>query len=264
MTPSLRSRPKSLTLAALWLALPLTVLFAGCTKDEGEPAATTSSFAIEMEPVVDGAPLVLNAQTYTKSDGQTFTVSKFKFLVSNVKLTKADGTSYAVPDGYYLIDAGTSSSTHFVIDKVPVGDYTGLSFIVGVDQAHNNGTFQSGALNHSNDLYWEWSSEYVFLKMAGTSPQAGAGRALTFDIGGANCARTVAPSFGTSVLPVKAGHVPGIHLWANVKSMFESTTAANRINFATTYAVESGDTKAPVVADNYAAGMFTVEHIHAN
>ncbi|WP_210521003.1 MbnP family protein [Hymenobacter terricola] len=250
----------------LLVALPLTtVLFTGCGKKTVEPdAPTTSSFAIELEPVVGATDLELNTQTYTKADGQAFTVSKFKFLFTNLKLTKADGTVYAVPDSYYLFDAATPASTHLVIEKVPVGDYTGLSFVVGVDDAHNNATFTSGGLNHSNDLYWDWSSEYVCLKMAGTSPQAGTGRALTFDIGGAGVARTVAPAFGPNVLPVKDGHVPEIHMSIDLLSLFESTTPTKNINFATTYSVESGSAWAPVIADNYAARMFTVEHVHAN
>lgn len=257
---------KSYSLAALLVALPLALgVVTGCTKEKmADPVPATGSFALELEPMVGTAPLELNTQTYTKADGQTFTVSKFKFLLSNVKLTKADGTAYAVPDGYYLINAADDKTYHFVIDKVPLGDYTGLSFVVGVDPAHNNGTFQSGGLNHSNDLYWEWSTEYVFLKMAGTSPQTGPNRALTFDIGGANAARTVAPAFGTNVLAVKDGHVPEIHMYVNVRALFESTTPANRINFATTYSVESGSPWAPVMADNLAAGMFTIGHVHSN
>ena len=256
---------KTLNFSALLGGLALALaLLAGCGKQVAEPAATGSSFAIELEPVAGSAPLVLNTQAYTKADGQTFTVSKLKFLVSNLKLRKADGTTYAVPDGYYLVDASDSKTSHIVVPDVPLGDYTGLSFVVGVDAAHNNAVFTSGALNHNNDLYWEWSQEYVFLKMAGTSSQAPTGRALTFDIGGANCARTVAPDFHGSVLPIKAGHTPEVHIAADVKALFESATPASNVNFATTYSVESGSTWAPTVADNYAAGMFTVEHIHAN
>jgi len=76
--------------------------------------------------------------------------------------------------------------------------------------------------------------------------------------------RTVAPAFGANVLPVKDGHVPEIHMYVNVRSLFESATPANNVNFATTYSVESGSTWAPIMADNYAAGMFTIGHMHAN
>ncbi|WP_201980690.1 MbnP family protein [Hymenobacter rubidus] len=245
-----------------WAVLLAAALGAGCAQKTVEPS--TGSFALEIDPVVGLDDLVLNTATYTKADGQTFTVSKFKFLLSGLKLTKGDGTSYAVPDGYYLVDAADDKTFHIVIDQVPLGDYTGLSFLLGVDDAHNNGTFVSGALNHNNDLYWDWSKEYVFLKMAGSSAQAPAGRSLTFDIGGAGVVRTVTPAFKGLTLPVKMGHVPEIHMYAHVEGLFNSATPANNINFATTYSVESGDPKALTVADNYAANMFTVEHIHAN
>lgn len=259
---------KALRITPLLLVLPLaTALLAGCEKKSAGPVQpTTGSFAIELEPGVDAVPLVLNTRTYTKADGQTFTVSKFKFLVSNLKLSKADGSTYAVPDSYYLVDASDSKTSHIVVDNVPVGDYTGLSCMVGLDAAHNNATFQAGAINHGNDLFWDMPpvSGYVFLRLAGNSPQAPAGRGLTFDIGGNACARTVAPTFHGAVLPIKDGHTPEVHIAADVRALFESATPANKVSFTTTYSVESGGTWAPVVADNYAAGMFSVEHIHAN
>jgi len=256
---------KAFPLRTARLALPLAValLAAGCKKETPEDAPA-GSFALEFETVAGPDPLVLNTATFTKADGQTYKVTKFKYLLSNVKLLRADGTSYAVPDSYYLIDAEKPASSHVVIGKVPLGTYSGLSFVVGVDVAHNNAAFQVGDLNHSNDMYWEWSTEYVFLKMAGTSPQAPAGRALTFDIGGNDCARVVSPSFNGASLPVAAGHVPEVHLKVDVNGMFNSTVPAKVVKFDQTYSVESGHPWAPLVADNYAAGMFTVAHIHAN
>lgn len=247
------------TLAALRLALPLALL-AGCTKHGHEPAAT-GSVALEMEAKAGTAPLVLGTQTYTKADGQSFTVSKFKYLLSNVKLLRADGSAYAVPDGYYLVDAQRPTTSRIVIDKVPLGTYTGLSFVVGVDAARNNAAFQSGGLNHGNDLYWEWSAEYVFMKLDGTSAQAPTGRALTFHIGGNNCARVVSPAFGSRSLAVEAGHVPTVHMNVNVNAMFNSTDPAKEVKFNQVYSVESGHSWAPIVADNYAAGMFSVRQI---
>ena len=258
---------KSSTFTPLRLALPLAVLLlAGCKKSTPDPEPTaTGSFAFEMENVAGTTPLVLGSQTVTKADGQTYKVTKFKYLLSNVKLTRANGSTYDVPNSYYLIDAEKPASLHFIIDDVPVGTYTGLSFVVGVDAAHNNPTFESGDLNHNNDLFWDMPpvAGYVFLKMAGTSSQSRTG-GLTFDIGGNNCARVVAPTFGTSTLPVAAGHVPEIHMTANVNALFDNANPARMVKFDQTHSVASGDAWAPTIADNYAAGMFTIEHIHAN
>lgn len=248
-------------------ALLATATLAGCGKKTVEPAApTTGSFAIEMETLVDGTDLELNTHTYVKADGQTFTVSKFKFLVSNITLTQANGTAYTVPNGYYLIDAATPDQNHLLFDNVPFGDYTGISFTVGVDAAHNNATFTSGdALTHTSDLYQAQTGDYLFLKMTGTSAQSGASdHSLAFNVGGTVAARTARPTFGTNVLAVKDGHIPEIHITMNVLDLFQGGSAAANVNFATTYAVASGSSWASAVADNYTAGMFTVAHIHPN
>ncbi|MDB5271341.1 MAG: hypothetical protein JWP58_4381 [Hymenobacter sp.] len=259
---------KSSTLTHLLLAplLAATVL-GSCGKKTVEPEAPTSSFAIQLEPVVGPADLELKTKTYTKADGQAFTVSTFMLMLSNVKLTRADGSAYAVPDGYYLFNAADPQSYQILIDKVPLGDYTGISFVVGVDDAHNNATAKGGALVHTNAMYWEWGGEYVFLSLAGTSPQAPAssGHLLTYDINGSKSVRVVSPAFDKGVvLPVVAGHVPAIHMSVDVQHLFESATPAKNINFATTYIVDTSSPWNQVMADNYAAGMFTVEHIHAN
>jgi hypothetical protein len=263
MRPLLLHRLSPLVLAALLTAATL----GSCGKKNVEPAVpTTGGFAIEMEPLVDGTNLQLATRTYVKADGQTFTVAKFKFLVSNVTLTKADGTAYTVPNGYYLIDAATPGLNHLLFDEVPFGDYTGISFTVGLDAAHNNATFTSGgAITHTSDLYQAQTGEYLFLKMTGTSAQSGASdRSLTFDVGGNAAARTVRPAFGTNVLAVKDGHIPEIHLTLDLLRLFQGGSAAAGVNFATTYAVSSGSNWASAVADNYTAGMFTVAHIHPN
>ena len=259
------TRMKSKTFTSLLLALPLAAtLLGGCKKDTpATPTPTTASMALEVELVAGGAPLTLNTQTYRKADGQAYTVTGFKFIVSNVKLTKADGSSYAVPDGYYLVDAAKPASSRIALSGVPVGDYTGLSFVVGLDAAHNNAIFQSGDINHNADFFWDMPpvSGYVFLKMAGASPQSTT-RALTFDIGSNECARTVTVGFNGNVLPVKSATEPEVHLTADVNGLFESTTPARRIDFSVVHDVASGNAWAPVVADNYAAGMFKFEHIH--
>jgi hypothetical protein len=251
---------------ALLLALPLAaVFFSGCGKDDEPvtPAATTGSFALNMESRVGADALALNTQSYTKSDGQTFKVTKFKYLLSNVRLLKADGSAYAVPESYYLVDANVPASSQIAIANVPFGEYTGLDFIVGVDAARNSAGAQTGALDPGNDLYWDWNQGYIFLKMEGTSPQSGTS-ALTFHIGENITRRNITPAMNGGKIVVSSGHSPEVHLKVDVMGMFESSDPAKRIDFRTTHGAMAGDPKAPIIADNYQAGMFSIGHIHAN
>ncbi|MFD1470547.1 MbnP family protein [Hymenobacter caeli] len=250
-----------------WALLgPLAALAAsGCKKDEAA-GADTGSVSLEMAAVVGTAPLAFDGTSYAKADGQTFKVTKFKYLVSNVKLTRADGTVYAAPESYYLVDAAQPATAHLVVPNVPLAAYTGLSFVVGVDPLRNTAGAQTGALDPNNDLYWDWTAGYVFLKMEGTSPQAphaaaAAEGGLRFHIGDNGTQRTI--TF-TTPLVVAAGHAPALHVQANVQALFDNAaTASKNVDFSKMSDVMGG-ANAPTVADNYAAGMFTVSRVDAN
>jgi hypothetical protein len=250
---------KHLKISALLLA---GALLAACDKKHDHEPAAKSSFNIHLDARVGTAPFALNTP-YTKSDGQQFTATKFKYLVSNLTLTRADGSRYAVPESYYLVDAARPATATLEVKDVPAGEYTGLSFIVGVDAARNSSGAQTGALDPGNDMFWDWASGYIFLKMEGTSPQSPTS-ALVYHIAGVSSIRTVSPTFGTSRLVIGKEHAPEIHMLVHPAAMFESATPANRVNFATAFNVRDAGPESGKVADNYAAGMFTVAHIRAH
>ncbi|MGI4865930.1 MAG: MbnP family protein [Janthinobacterium lividum] len=237
-------------------------LVGGCQKGP-EPASPTGDLYLELEPTVGQAPLVLNTGMYPNGNGEQFTISTFKYYLSNVTLQRRDGTHYTVPDGYFLVDAAQSASQHIALKDVPAGEYTGLSFVVGVDSARNVAGAQTGALDPVNGMFWDWNSGYVFVRLEGTSPASATGR-LRFAIMGFqkpyNALRTVAPSFGGATVTVSSDHEPEIHLNVDAQKLF---TGPSPIHFATMYEAENGP-NAMLVANNYAAGMFTVEHIHPN
>lgn len=257
--PQLTTSFSVLALAALSLA--------SCKKDsDTNPSSQTGEFDVEFEHTVGTAPLVLNTQVYTTPVGDQFNVSTFKYYISNLKLTKTDGTQYAVPESYYLVNSATSSTQHLTIKDVPVGDYKALTFTIGVDSARNVAGAQTGALDPSNAMFWSWNSGYIFTKLEGASPQSkDQSNAITFHIGGFkspnNTIRTVSPAFPSGVnMLVRTDHTPEIHYQVDVLKMF---TGPNTIRFGT-LSTSMGGATSMQVANNYAQGMFAVEHIHAN
>jgi hypothetical protein len=134
-----------------------------------------------------------------------------------------------------------------------------------VDSARNVSGAQKGALDPNNGMFWTWNSGYIFTKLEGYSPQSSSG-GLVFHIGGFkspdNTIRTVSPAFpvGTKLL-VRADHSPEIHFNVNVMKMFTGSTT---IRFADLNDTMHTPGSSVLVANNYAAGMFSVEHIHAN
>ncbi|SDY89043.1 MbnP family protein [Hymenobacter psychrophilus] len=255
--------------AALAASLALgTVLLGSCDKKE-DPAAEPqkSVFSVELENTVGNRSLHLDTDTYTTAAGDQFTISTFKYYLSNLELLKADGSATVLPDTYFLVDQAKKESQQLQLTDVPTGDYTALRFVVGVDSARTKAGNLQGVLGDDNGMWWAWSKEFINVKLEGTSPQSPKG-GLVFHIAGFkganganNTIRTVTLPFpGGSKLLVRTDHTPEIHLQVDALKMFSGPTT---IRFATVNNSMGGPASVQI-ADNIAAGMFSVEHLHAN
>ncbi|HET9505750.1 MAG TPA: MbnP family protein [Hymenobacter sp.] len=259
----------------LLLAAPLALL-SGCKKDSDSPDTGSVNFTVQNVAPTGSAgstlqPITLNVTSATTAAGETFTVTRFEYYLSNIKFTKSDGTTYAAPDTYYLVDQATAKTLSFTVPNVPAGDYTGVSFIVGVD-AQKTGltdpltfTGQFEALNPANNMYWSWNSGHIFMKMEASLTSANPAKPLTCHIGGYTGATsaivTAAPSFGSSKLTVRTDKAPTIALQANVVKLFDGP---NPITLSTFTGAHMPGAQSVQIAQNYAAGMFSVTQINAN
>ncbi|WP_293313948.1 MbnP family protein [Pedobacter sp. UBA5917] len=248
----------------LALVCPIIIL-SSCKKstDEVTPDAK-STFSIEFENQVNGSPLVLNTTTYKNAKGEDFKINIFKYYVSNIKLSKADGSSYLLPESYFLIDASKPESTNITLKDVPVGDYTKIEYTIGVDYARNFAGAQTGALDPINGMFWTWNSGYIFVKLEGTSPQStDKGNALTFHIGGVTDPNNTIRTFATEInaanpLRVRTDGKPNMHFIVNAAALF---TGKTDVSFATLN-FTMGGANSVIVANNYASGLFRLDHIH--
>jgi hypothetical protein len=248
------------------LLLTSMALLGGCKKTpDSPPTVGTVSFAIEN--MAGAKDVALDGTVYTTPGGESFTVSTLRYYISNIKLLKSDGSSYAAPNSYFLIDAAKPSSTSFTLANVPVGDYTGASFLIGVDStATKADPLQlTDALNPANNMYWVWSTGHIFMKLEGTVTSTTPNRALTCHVGGYRAPYsaivTATPSFNGTTLQVRTDHAPQLHYAADILKMFDGPTKFTLSNFPTTMMPSAASVQ---VANNYAAGMFAVKNIQAN
>jgi hypothetical protein len=255
------------------LLLPFLILLAaagsllsGCKKDpDSQPTFGNVSFA--MENMVGTKDLALDGTAYTTASGETFTVTTLKYYISNIKLTKTDGSIYAAPGEYHLIDASKPSSSSFTVSNVPAGDYSGVSFVVGVDSTTTKGDPLAlpGDLNPANAMYWAWATGHIFLKLEGTVTSTSPAKALTCHIGGYrqpySAIVTATPSLNGNTLQVRAERTPSIRLSADVLKIFNGPSSFALSTFPTTMMPSAASVQ---VAQNYAAGMFAVQRIQAN
>ena len=244
------------------LYITLFMLFAvsigACKKIEEEPKETFGQLELEFDHVwgLNNQPFYLN-QTYVHPMSEdTMELTMLKYYISNVVLYKTDGSTYEVPDSYYLIDPEENTIS---INNVPSGDYTRVDFIVGVDSARNNSGLQTGALNPSNGMFWSWSTGYIFIRVEGKSPQSSTGMFM-FHLGGYeepfNAINQKQLPIENDVLNITPNAKPVLHLNVNVAKLWHGPIELSKLNLIHNI----GDT-AVIMANNFSDGI-SIDHIH--
>lgn len=236
----------------------------------------TGAIALQFDHVAGAAPLALGNATYTNAAGEPFTVSRLDYFVSNIRLRRADGSEYVIPQdsSYFLVRASDEASRTLRLNNLPEGAYTGLSFMVGVDSLRSvsgieqrKGVLDPG-LSHTSGMYWDWNTGYIFLKLEGTSPavapDATGQRNYRFHVGlfggyrarTLNNLRTVTLDFGGQSVSATTGPVSAVQIRADVLKIFDGP---KRLSLAQKSDImvspESAD-----VANNYAR-MFSFRQI---
>lgn len=225
------------------------------TTDPVTPAPVTpetGNVKISFSNRVDSVPLVYGTN-YKRANGDTFVVSKFIYYISNVVLTRSDGTKIAENESYHLINHASASTQTFTLSNIPAGTYKSISYMIGVDSTRNVSGVQDFDLAPSKGMFWSWSTGYIMLKLEGTSPQSGnASKLLTFHIGGfsgaTNVIKKVNINFPTDLI-IASNKNPELKLKTNAAELFKGP---NAINFATLNNIMSIGPDAVKIAENYA------------
>lgn len=257
----------------LFTAVTAAFFLSSCKKDNDSEYnnSVKGDLSIEFDNIVGGQNLVLNTGNYTNGSGEAYNITTLKYFISNISLKNANGEQYVVPqdESYFLIEEGNEAADHAEL-KVPEGEYTSLTFIVGVDSLRNTKDIseRTGALDPAgaaNGMYWGWNSGYIFFKIEGTSPaSAEDGHMFMYHIGGfggyssptINNIKTITLDLTAGGTPkVHSGKETNIHLMADISKLFDN---AGHISIAATPAVMF-DPYSTSISANY-AGMFRHDH----
>ena len=187
---------------------------------------------------------------YKNELGQAFTVSNFRYYIGNIRLKKADGKSFFLPD-YFLIDERDEDSKQITLNDVPEGNYISIEFLIGVDSLHNCSGAQEGALDPVNGMFWAWNTGYIFLKLEGQSPASKSpGTIFEYHIGGykqpSDCIRKVTLNFKNNQVVTTATST-SIFIKADVLEILKIPTT---IDFSKLSSVTDFH-HAATIADNY-------------
>jgi hypothetical protein len=222
---------------------------------------TSGYIVLNFKNVVGSQDLVLSTQNYINQNLDTFKVDIYKYYVTNIELKTADGYVFKETESYHLINQADASSHTFTVNGIPKGNYTSISFLIGVDKDRNTSGAQTGALDPANGMFWTWSSGYIMSKLEGTSPQSSdLGKKITYHIAGFSGANNVLRSptltFTTSAIVSKTQHSK-VNINCDVLEWFK---APNLISFSTINNVTTVSPEAKQIADNY-VDMFKVTSI---
>lgn len=146
------------------------ILLVSCKKDKsitsnGSNVSTSATFKLVLK---SDAPLFIwDSLCNTNAAGNYYSVVHLKMYVSNITLKKENGSSLSFNKVYYL-DPSDSLKNSIAIDALPKGNYTEMSFLLGLDSIHN---IDYGLPSNLDNLNMAWPTAmgggYHFLKMEG-------------------------------------------------------------------------------------------------
>ncbi|MBX7152312.1 hypothetical protein K1X84_11760 [bacterium] len=141
------------------------VSLTGCEKDGNSGA--NGNLAFHLHTMIGNTAAAYG--TEFQKDGRKFNISDFRYYISNIVLKREDNTTYAISGKVVL--AGPTQHT-YELGEVPSGDYTGFSFMLGLDSTtnHSDPTLRDATdplAIQSPSIHWSWNSGYIFCKIEG-------------------------------------------------------------------------------------------------
>jgi hypothetical protein len=241
----------------------LIILFSGCSQSDDNLDADRGNPKIELvfNHKVSNQPLVYNTN-YTNAFNETYTVSKFKYYVSNVKMhlqnnsrEEKEAESYHLIDG---VDAATQSFSFTINDNI----YDAITLYIGVDSTRNVSGAQTGALDPLNGMFWTWNSGYIMAKLEGSSPlSTSPNNALTYHIGGykvnENALRQLSFNLPSGAIKTDRGGTCQISFNVDLNKWFNGV---HNLKIADLSFTMSPGASAIKYADNYAS-MFSLNSV---
>lgn len=225
------------------------------------PVKNTGTVKITFINTVKGKPLELNTGKYINPSGEEYSISKFKYYISQVSLLTGKAVFFE-PENFHLVNESNADALHFSFD-LGAGNYDALNFMLGVDSLHNVSGAQTGALDPLNDMFWTWNSGYVMAKLEGHSPQAKVvNNKFEFHIGGFmgenNVLKNITLNFppGKSLI-IQEGKTSEVIIKTDIDAWW---LQPNDIRIAEHPVCSSPGSLAKKIADNYSK-MFSIKNV---
>lgn len=242
-----------------------------CSNDDGVISGE-GNLKLEFDNTYGSANFAFNTE-YTNSNGEKVKATQLKYIVSNIVLTKADGTTFTYPksSSYFIVDEATTVSQILNLAKIPAADYTSVKFGIGVDRAQwelgatGQGDFLAAA--QTAGMTWNWTGGYKFVAFEGNATSATlttprnyrvhTGKVVVNNVETYNYAE-ITIQF-PSVAKVRTTITPQVHIIADAKKIVDGDNKID-VTTGTSGDIMGGDRLALIMAN--VSKMFTIDHVH--
>lgn len=147
-----------------------TFVISSCKKDNTiAPAAQTQKITLNFSHTA-GDKAINFTDVFTTSAGAKYTLSMFRYYISNIRLVKEDNSEQTITGSYFLVSPNNPTCD---LGKIPLGNYKTIKFAVGIDSLTNHSDPTIYPLNNplaiqSPSMHWNWNSGYIFLMLEGS------------------------------------------------------------------------------------------------
>lgn|SRR5690606_18228395 len=159
-------------------ALALT----SCSKTDNNPVANNITLhfnnTFKNNTIILGDATSPTATKNTSTEDQIHHFSELKYVISNIRLLKIDGTEipYNINDldkGATVVNQAKPQTLAYVLSNIPAGEYKQIKFGLGVKPELNTldqvrfPKFYGEAGENDTKMMWEWGTGYRFTKIEG-------------------------------------------------------------------------------------------------
>lgn len=134
-------------------------------------AAMAATLEIQITPKVFGQDIQPASLRYQTSAGETFSVTRVSYFVSDVALQRDDGIWLEFSNSVEWLDFSENRDS-IRIEQIPPGEFRTVRFLIGLNRDINHANIAKiqpdNPLNPDvNNLYWGWQGGYVFMALEG-------------------------------------------------------------------------------------------------
>ena len=261
-----------LQLKKITAVIAIALILTSCTKEE-TPITGNGNLKVQFENGFADNTLVFGSATVPTSQNEVLKINNIKYIVSNIVLTKEDGTTFTYPksESYFIVDGKNESSLVLDLNNIPAANYKAIKFGIGVDQAQydlgQTGMADFWVTAQDNGMTWSWASGFKFLAFEGTFTSSTVTTDTPFMIHTGKTGTDYNYTEVSLALPtnalVRTNITPQIHLSTDLSQIIDGT---NKINLTNRNgmgmgAMIMGGADLPLITTNL-ANMFSVEHVH--